>query len=104
MRGDLSTRYNGLDTSFAGVLFQQGRVFTDRDCNAQTAITTDREDTAGRDIIGAGILAVPAAELDSFKVESATLAGDTVTLTIDPGRAWADGLLVRLDGTPPITR
>ncbi len=104
MRGDLSTRFRGPDVNFNGVLFQQGRVFLDRDGNAQTAITTDWEDTAGRDIIGAGILAVPGDDPESFRIEQATLAGQTVTLTVHPGHAWADGMLVRLDEDPPVTR
>jgi hypothetical protein len=104
MRGDLSTRFRGPDVNFNGVLFQQGRVFLDRDGNAQTAITTDWEDTAGRDMIGAGILAVPGDDPESFRVEQANLAGQTVTLTVHPGHAWADGMLVRLDEDPPIMR
>src|SRR3712207_8813074 len=30
--------------------------------------------------------------------------GEQVHLTVAPGRAWVDGLLVRLHGTPPLTR
>src|SRR5438034_5907245 len=101
MRGDLSTRYRGPDRNFTGVLYQQGRVFLDRDGNAQTAIATEWQDLASKDIIGAGILAVPGDEPESFRVEKATLAGTAVTLTIDPGRGWADGMLVRLDEAPP---
>src|SRR5919201_3508989 len=102
MRGDLSTRFGGLNGNFNGVLYQQGRVFLDRDGNAQTAITTEWEDLAGRDVIGAGILAVPADMPKSFRVERATFAAGQVTLTVAPGRAWADGMLVRLD--PPTAR
>jgi hypothetical protein len=104
MRGDLSTRYRGPDVNFNGVLYQQGRVFLDRDGNAQTAITTEWEDLAGRDIIGAGLLAVPGDEPESFRIEQADLVAGEVTLTVHPGRAWADGMLVRLDETPPVTR
>jgi hypothetical protein len=104
MRGDLSTRFRGPDVNFNGVLYQQGRVFLDRDGNAQTAITTEWEDLAGRDIIGPGILAIPGDEPESFRIEQADLVGGEITLTVHPGRAWADGMLVRLDEAPPVTR
>jgi len=104
MRGDLSTRYGGADSNFNGVLYQQGRVFLDRDGNAQTGITTEWQDLAGRDAIGSGVAAAPGEESESFRIEDASLAAGEVTLTVHPGRIWADGMLVRLDGTPPITR
>jgi len=104
MRGDLSTRYGGADSNFNGVLYQQGRVFLDTDGNAQTRITNDWQDTAGRDVIGAGVAAIPAEEPDSFRISAADLAAGEVKLTVEPGRVWADGLLVRLDDAPPITR
>ena len=105
MRGDLSTRYQGPDSSsFDGVLFQQGRVFLDRDGNAQTAIAVEWQDLAARDVIGSDVLAVPGDDADAFRVEAATLNGGEVTLTVHPGHAWADGMLVRLAGAPPIKR
>src|SRR3954463_14844178 len=104
MRGDLSTRYHGPDSTFDGVLFQQGRVFLDRDGNAQTAITSEWQDLAGRDVIGPHVLGVPGDDPDAFRIEQATLAAGEVTLTVHPGHAWADGMLVRLEDVPPVTR
>ena len=53
---------------------------------------------AGRDIIGAGVCAVPAAEPESFRVESASVVDGAVHVRLRPGRAWADGILTRLAG------
>jgi len=102
MKGDFSRVPDERAHNFAGVLHQQGRVLLDADWNAQTAITTRWEDTAGQDIIGAGVAAVPADQSAGFKIASATHAGGTtdVQLTVTPGRCWADGLLVRLFGEP----
>ncbi len=102
MKGDFSRVPHERTHNFAGVLHQQGRVLLDADWNAQTAITTRWEDTAGRDIIGAGVAAVPADQPDGFKIVTAAHAGGTtdVQLTVKPGRAWADGLLVQLFGEP----
>ena len=97
MKGDFSRAYGAPKGNDNGVLYQHGRVFTDSDGNAQTAITTAWQDTAGRDVVGPNLAAVPAEEAASFKVEAADLAAGEVTLTVAPGRVWADGLLVRLD-------
>lgn len=102
MKGDFSRLPDERNQNFAGVLHQQGRVLLDADWNAQTAITSGWQDTAGQDIIGAGVAAVPADQPDGFKIASATHAGGTtnVQLTVKPGRVWADGLLARLFGEP----
>ncbi|MGH7646873.1 MAG: hypothetical protein ACREND_02065, partial [Gemmatimonadaceae bacterium] len=87
------------------MLHQQGRVALDTDGNAATAIAADWQDTEARDVIGAGVAAVPAALPNSFKVETASVdAAGTVTITVDPGRVWVDGILVRLRQQPPIAR
>ena len=105
MTGDFSSLYFDVGDNFNGVLYQQGRVSLDADGNSQTRIINAWEDTAARDIIGAGVAAVPADAPDSFRIETATLTvADEVQLTLLPGRVWADGLLVHLDETPPITR
>src|SRR5262245_5773072 len=103
VHGDFS---NGVAPGFAGVLYQQGRVSLDVDGTAQTLITTDWQDTAARDTIGARVAAVPAAARDGLRVEAADLANGAVTLKVRPGRVWADGLLVRLDGPvrEPVSR
>ena len=62
MKGDFSRAYGAPKGNYSGVLFQQGRVFTDGDGNAQTAIATAWQDTAGRDVVGPNLAAVPAEE------------------------------------------
>jgi hypothetical protein len=102
MKGDFSRFPDERNSNFAGVLHQQGRVLLDADWNAQTAIATGWQDTAGQDIIGADVAAVPADQPDGFRIASATHAAGTtnVQLTVKPGRVWADGLLARLFGEP----
>ncbi|HLL70150.1 MAG TPA: DUF6519 domain-containing protein [Pyrinomonadaceae bacterium] len=108
MRGDFSRWRRERQQNFNGVLHQQGRVLLDGDWNAQTNVTNNWQDIAGRDIIGAGVAAVPADEPDGFRVDAAAIVnvpgGEQVQLTVAPGRAWVDGLLVYLHGTPPVTR
>ena len=60
MKGDFSNWRSEAGHNFAGVLHQQGRVLLDADWNAQTAIANYWQDTAGSDIIGARVAAVPA--------------------------------------------
>ena len=102
MKGDFSRLPDERHHNFAGVLHQQGRVLLDADWNAQTAITNRWEDTAGRDIIGAAVAAVPMDEPNGFKIVSASHAASSahVQLTVNPGRVWADGLPARLFGEP----
>ena len=102
MKGDFSNWRNEAGHNFAGVLHQQGRVLLDADWNAQTAIENYWQDTAGNDIIGAGVAGVPASLPNSFKVTAAAHASgsDDVQLEIHPGRVWADGLLAELVGEP----
>jgi Family of unknown function (DUF6519) len=104
MRGDFSSWRDERRQNFNGVLHQQGRVLLDSDWNAETAIINDWEDTAGRDIIGAGVAAVPAEVPESFKVKAANIVGGQVRLTVAPGRVWADGLLAYLEAAADVTR
>ena len=104
MHGDFSARFTAADVNLAGVLHQQGRVSLDADGNAETLITTDWQDTEARDTIGPGVAAVPAELPDSFRIDTATIAGSAVIVTAEPGRVWVDGMLVRLDDDPPISR
>jgi hypothetical protein len=105
MRGDFSIWRDERQQNFNGVLHQQGRVLLDADWNAQTGITNDWEDTAARDIIGAGVAGVPADAPNSFKITAATVAaGGLVDLTVLPGRVWADGLLTYLDAGTDVHR
>ncbi len=102
MKGDFSNWDFDGRNNFSGVLHQQGRVLLDTDWNAQTRITANWQDQAGRDAIGPAVAAIPAGEPQGFKVVKAGVitgpAGDKATLDVMPGRTWADGLLVYLDG------
>jgi hypothetical protein len=94
------------DPNLAGVLHQQGRVFIDTDGNAQTGIVNRWQDTAARDTFGAGVAAVPADAPLSFRIDTAVpgAAPGEVDLKLQPGRCWADGMLVHLTGPAPIAR
>ena len=98
MKGDFSNWYFDPNDNFNGVLEQQGRVHLDSDELADTQITTHWQDTAGKDIIGPGVAAIPADDVNAFKVIAAEVQGnpEQVVLTLLPGRGWADGLLVYL--------
>lgn len=85
----------------AGVLQQQGRVITDADLAEGELLDLAWQDQAGRDIIGAGVCAVPAAEPDGFEIVSAAIDGTQVIVQVRPGRAWVDGILARLPGVQP---
>jgi hypothetical protein len=95
MKGDFSRLRFSPELNFNGILPQQGKVLLDSDGIAQTLIANNWRTTAARDVMGAGAM-VPAEFADSFKVTAASLAGGVVTLTVDDGHLWADGLLVRL--------
>ncbi|HKC65230.1 MAG TPA: DUF6519 domain-containing protein, partial [Pyrinomonadaceae bacterium] len=101
MKGDFSSQREERRHNFTGVLHQQGRVLLDSDWNAQTVIVNDWQDTAGRDIIGSGVAAIPSENPNGFKITKAHHdAGKDVVLTVTPGRLWADGLLAQLYGDP----
>lgn len=101
MRGDFSSWRNEQQQNFNGVLHQQGRVLLDSDWNAQSRITNDWQDTAGQDIIGAGVVAVPADQPNAFKIMQAQITGGKIELHVGLGRVWDDGLLVNLYGANP---
>lgn len=99
MKGDFSTRLDrDDDDNDVGVAWQQGRVFLDADGNAQTRLAATWQAIAAADTIGAGVLAVPAAEPGGFRVTSATVGTTGVSLEVGGGHAWADGVLVRERG------
>jgi hypothetical protein len=98
MKGDFSKLdFNPAD-NFTGVLYQQGRVFSDQDGNAEAAIEGYLRTTLAADAIGSNVAAVPAAVADSFKVTQAASDGTNVTVTLKPGRLWADGVPVQAGG------
>jgi hypothetical protein len=96
-----ATPADGVLRNLNGVLHQQGRVTLDADGLDGQLLELDWQGQAGRDIIGAGICAVPAADPDAFRVEAAFVSGGLVHVRLRPGRAWADGILTRLAGLPP---
>lgn len=99
MKGDFSRWRRQVDPNVDGVLQQQGRPLLDVDWNDQTRIVTDWQDRAARQIIGAGVAAVPAGTPDALKVVGARVvggAGGRVELDVSPGQGWADGIAVRL--------
>ena len=102
MKGDFSIwRFDEHDND-QGVLYQQGRVMRDADLTAGELIDLHWRKQAGRDVIGAGVAAVPATEPDGFRIEAAAVSGTPaqVHLKVQPGRLWADGLLVYLPEDP----
>lgn len=96
MKGDFSKWYCDRKNNFNGVLHQQGRVLLDSDWNDQTRIINDWQNQAGRDIIGPGVAAIPASKPDAFKVTNASGSGHNVSISVNSGRGWVDGLAVCL--------
>ncbi len=87
--------------NLSGVLHQQGRVMRDADLTDGELHDLTWQGQAGRDIIGAGVCAVPAADPDGFRVEAAFVDNGAVHVQLHPGRAWVDGILSRLPGLAP---
>jgi hypothetical protein len=104
MKGDFSNwRFNphGNDQ---GLLFQQGRVTLDADLTEAGLIELNWRTQAGRDVIGAGVAAVPAGEADGWRVTAAAVQGNAVHVSLQPGRIWADGQLLYLPGVIAVDR
>ena len=102
MKGDFSTWKFRPRENLNGVLHQQGRVMRDADLTESDMIALDWQDRAARDIIGAGVCAVPTTEPDGFAIAAARVinggGGPFIQVSVQPGRAWADGWLVELGG------
>jgi nitrous oxidase accessory protein NosD len=77
-----------------GVLWQQGRPVTDRDCNDLVLQSVRRIHAGMLDTVGPE--AVPDQTQDAFKI---TDSGGS--LTIERGRMYVDGLLAENHGAPP---
>ena len=77
---------DGVLRNVNGVLHQQGRVTRDADLTEGELLELGWDGQAGRDIIGAGVCAVPAAESDGFRIDSAFVAGSDVHVMVRPGR------------------
>jgi hypothetical protein len=102
MKGDLSQYRFRATANFTGTLFQQGRAFSDQDGNATDAIGRHLRTLLGRDTIGPGVAAVPREEKDSLKILQAASDGTQVTIQLNPGRLWIDGLHVYVPGPSPL--
>jgi hypothetical protein len=101
MMGDFSRfDFSPLD-NFTGVLEQQGRVRLDQDGNAATEIGRHLRSLLGRDVIGPHRVAVPAEVHDSLAIVAASSDGSSVTVAINPGRAWLDGTALHVAGDQP---
>lgn len=99
MKGDFSKWGLSPADNFSGVLHQQGRVLLDQDWNAAQQIQSLWRDTVGQDVIGGGMVAIPAATPDSLKLISATATASGVRVLMNVGRGWVDGVHLRYDGT-----
>ncbi len=97
MKGDFSEwKFDPLD-NFTGVLHQQGRALLDQDWNAASSIGGYLRQLLGRDAIGAHVAAIPAEVGDSFRVLQAEADASGVTISLNPGRGWIDGLPLQVD-------
>lgn len=103
MKGDFSKWGLTPADNFSGVLHQQGRVLLDQDWNAAAQIQALWRDSVGQDVVGGGLVAVPVAVPDSFKLLQAKATASEVTVTLNPGRAWVDGQHYVLDAAAPLT-
>jgi hypothetical protein len=101
MKGDFSRWHFDPAANFSGVLHQQGRVRTDVDDNDALLIDAHWRESAARDAFGDGAM-VPASAADSFKVVAAKVVAGQVSVSLNPGRLWADGLLLHLSGSAPL--
>jgi hypothetical protein len=101
MKGDFSRWHFDPAANFSGVLHQQGRVRTDVDDNDALLIDAYWRESAARDAFGNGAM-VPASAADSFKVVAAKVVAGQVSISLNPGRLWADGLLLHLAGPTPL--
>lgn len=101
MKGDFSNLDYRPKHNYTGVLHQQGRGLLDQDGNAATEIERHLRWRLGQDTIGPRVVGVPAAVPDSLQVIRAESDGHTVSVRLNPGRAWVDGLHFYLPGQNP---
>ncbi len=103
MHGDFSRWSPRIPKNQVGILAQEGRILLDADVNAHSLLGMRWQDLAARSAFGGGIAAIPADAIESWKVLGAQASGGVVSVNLMPGIAWADGLLVELEGTKPVT-
>jgi hypothetical protein len=104
MKGDFSRWTFDPAENDTGVLMQQGRVLADTDVTAITRIASHWRQTMGRDAIGANGVAAPAGASGSFRVTTARSDGSSVSLTLEPGHVWVDGVLLHSPARVPFER
>ena len=106
MHGDFSRWLPRIPKNQVGILAQEGRVLLDADITAQALLGMRWQDIAARSAFGGGVAAIPADNLDAWKVVSAKLTTNSpnqapvVHVEVMPGLTWADGLLVELEERP----
>jgi uncharacterized protein DUF6519 len=93
MKAEFSRLTHDRRQHFAGVLQQQGRVWTDADVNEWVQIVLERFRTQSRDAFG------PVSQPSFAPGFTIGLAGSAVT--IGAGRLYVDGLLAELDADTP---
>ncbi|HUG25732.1 DUF6519 domain-containing protein, partial [Piscinibacter sp.] len=96
MNGDFSFVAFEAERNYTSVRHQQGRVLLDRDWNDAQAIEQHWRTSVATDAFGLGVLAVPAASAEAFKVLEARLESGVVRIDLAAGRAWASGMPLSL--------
>lgn len=91
MQVDISRPTFDATKHFASLLYQQGRVPLDADLNEQTAILLHQLRTIITDLVGPVAMPDGAA---GFQIAAVTENSKVVDLSISPGRAYVDGILV----------
>jgi hypothetical protein len=102
MKGDFSEWDFDSQGNEIGVLHQQGRGLLDQDWNLATAISASQRQILANDAIGASVAAVPAEKKNSFKVTQAEADANSVDITLNPGRVWVNGLVIRVPQWPSL--
>lgn len=103
MTGDFSKLPLTARNNYTGVLYQQGRVRLDQDDNAEHFIAAAQRQALARDVIGAGVAAVPTDESAGFRVTRAAASATGVEVSLSPGRVWIDGLHLELEDSSEVT-
>src|SRR5688572_28489333 len=102
MKGDFSNLDFDPRDNYAGVLYQQGRVFVDTDGTAETLIEDHLRTALARDTIGPNVVAVPAENPQALQIVQAEASGPHAAVTVKPGRVWVDGLPLLVTGTADV--
>ncbi len=96
MKGDFSRWPIAPASNLTGVLHQQGRALLDQDWNDADTIARGLRQLQARDAIGPHVAAVPAESPSSLRVLQAEATATGVSVALNPGRAWIDGLALQV--------